>query len=635
MAQTFSPQAFGPSITFLDDQLCFIEINWYTTYACGTTAYQSTGCQLTNGAGTTFDLSGLGTKVYSVNETTSEGQTYVYELQMCSGTSITTECGWTPPPDIRVAQFDNGVCRSLGVGKGKLRFADGTLSLTYSMGSKCHSNFARTSLINFVCPESVDKESDTEELSFLGEENCFYEFEWVTSLACGSTTTGASDCQFDLDGSMYNFAPLMGTEDKNWVALDDDENTACFMINPCGELSITDDVLSTMEYCNSRLAPNDCAGYSVCQILNDGKAVPIGTFDLQNPLLLTGIDKNVLTVTGPGDKEHKAVIHYVCKTGDFASPPVFVTKTNKLFYEFHWTTFAACPLGIQTGSDCSVTHQASGFTFNLSSLSSSEYSYTVDKYTYNVAICSRLSGGSDCSKLSDAKNPGACQNGDKSSSLGNFNRTLIYADGTLKLHYNHGSVCRNKEVRNSTILFNCDHRAHKPVINSVTEVDHCQYVIEVETKLACPPAYRATECIHLDNLGHSFDFSHLSKMTGNWQSRGPDGSIYYINVCQPLNRIGGCSPLSAVCRVQNTPSGTVYTNLGLASSASFKVSHKNTTNIRERVMLTYNFTSGAAQGVCEKIETLIEFVCNASIFTEVSTITSPLHHPLLTFITSS
>lgn len=613
-----SLQAFGPNIVFLDDQLCFIDIKWFTTYACGTSAYESTGCKLATGGGMTFDLSGLGGKVQTVKGL-SDGKEYRYELQICNGSSITTECGLTPPPDVRVGQFENEVCHSLGSGRGKLRYADGSLSLTYSQGATCHSNFARTSVINFVCPESVTNASSSQEqVRFLSEDNCFYEFEWVTPLACGYTTSGASNCEFELSGSTYNFASLVGSEDKNWVAVDARDETACFMINPCGELSVTDDAMSPTEYCNGRVAPKACLPSSVCEIRADGSVNRIGSFDLQNSSLLTTIDKHVLTIKGKSDDSRTPVIHYVCKTGDLTSPPVFVDVTNDVFYEFHWMTFAACPQGIQSGRDCMVTHQATGFNFNLSSLSPVMYSLKTEDYEYDIAVCSPLNDSSACHK--DDASASVCQRkGDSTKVMGKSNSTLVYADGSLKLHYNEGEPCKSSPHRTSTVLFNCDSHAHRPLISSVTEVDYCQYVVEVGTKLACPPAYRVTECIHFDTEGNSYDFSHLTKLLGNWQAQGPDGSVYYINVCQPVNLVGGCSPLSAVCRVQTTPKGTDYTNLGLTSTASFKVVQHEKSEDRHSVALTYNVTrSGISSGQCDTIETRIEFVCNGSIFREVS-----------------
>ena len=611
-------QAVGPTIAFLDNSLCLIVINWYTSYACGTSAIQSRGCQLTTSGGVLFDLSGLASKIGTV----SGSHNYIYNFQICSGNSLNEICNGRPPsPALRVAQIDSansGVCYSLGVGNGRLRYADGALTLTYPLGDTCHSNFARTSVISFICPESTGNATNTSQISFVGEDDCFYEFEWITPLACGAKTSGASDCQFELGGSKYNFAPLVGRSDKNWVAIDDDNGTACFMINPCGEVKVTKDKLDAgAKYCNLKTAPYACLGSSVCQILNNGTAIPVGKFNLKDVSTLTSIDSNVLTIQGRMDKNHTAMIHYVCKTGDLDTPPVFINVTNDEFYEFHWTTFAACPLGVTVGDGCMVTQETTGFVFNVSSLSAAEYDFEGhDKdgtaYRYQIAICTALNN-TQC-----PKNTSVCQVGQKSTkSAGNFNTSLVYADGTLKLHYNGGTSCSHYPHRNSTILFECDSTAHTPFVDSVTEVDYCQYVVEMRTKLACPPAYQITECVHIDSDGRSYDFSELSKTTGNWQANGPDGSVYYINICHPLNRRAGCSPLSAVCKEKTTGGRTTYTDLGLASTSNFSVVHRSSQ--RDRVVLRYNFTrNNALAGDCEVVETLIELVCNSTITTEVS-----------------
>ena len=611
-----TPQTKGPSITFLDDRLCLVVINWYTSFACGTNAIESRGCQLTTSSGVTFDLSGLATKTEISG--TSGGHTYLYDFQICSGNSLNADCNGRPPaPQLRVTQTDpahSGVCNSLGVGDGKLRYADGSLTLTYTLGDSCHSNFARTSVITFVCPESIGNDSNTTELSFSGEDNCFYEFEWITPLACGATTSGASNCQFQRGGNTYNLAPLVGRSDKNWVAIDDDNNTACFMVNPCGELEVTKDRHDDgTGYCNQRSAPYSCLGSSVCQVLNNGTGIPVGRFNLQNSSTITNVDSNVLTVQGRMDETHTAMIHYVCKTGDLNAPPVFINVTNGAFYEFHWMTFAACPLGVTVGDGCMVTQATTGFAFNLSSLSPAEYDFkSQDTYTYQIAVCTALN------HTACPQNTSVCQVGKNSAkSAGSFNTSLVYADGTLKLHYNGGASCHKSPHRNSTVLFECDSTAHTPSVSSVTEVNYCQYVVEMRTKLACPPAYQISECVYIDRGGHAYDFSELSKTTGNWQAVGPDGSVYYINVCHPLNKMAGCSPLAAVCREKMTNGQTLYTNLGLASNIKFTVVHRSSQS--DRVVLRYNFTkSGAQEGECEVMETLIELVCNNSITVEVS-----------------
>ena len=202
-------------------------------------------------------------------------------------------------------------------------------------------------------------------------------------------------------------------------------------------------------------------------------------------------------------------------------------------------------------------------------------------------------------------------------SLGKFNDTLIYEDGTLKLHYYNGTQCKHKDkpLRSSTLLFICDSTAHTPTINGVTE-DYCDYIIDIRTKKACPPAFRTTECIHFSG-NNSYDLSELSRTlgNGNWEARGKDGSVYYINVCQPLNKAKGCGPLAAVCRAKTDAKTqlTEYVNLGMASTAE-------TADVRDGngqmsgIRLTYKYEKpdGSSSG-CPTVTTSIDFACNPSV----------------------
>ena len=610
----------------MDNGLCLIVVSWYTFYACGTDTIQSTGCTLTSSTGLSFDLTGLADKLMQVNGTSPDNHNYTYAIQICSGNRVNTQCGILDTTGVRVAQIDytnHGVCHSLGVGDGKLRYADGALSLTYEMGDSCHSNFHRTSIINFVCPESVKESSNSNQLRFLSEDSCLYEFEWSTPLACGTQTSGAQDCHFELGGREYNFAPLLGESDRNWVAVDSVEDTECYMVNPCGQLFVTEDSRSAADYCNDRVAPKSgCAGCSVCQIKKDGTTKCIGTFDLQNAHALSSVDKNVVTVqgnsSGKSDTGPVAVMHYVCKTGDFSTPPVFVDITNDRFYEFHWMTMAACPLGVHQGDKCTVQHESTGYVFNISSLSSTQFSFDTDDkhYHYEVSVCKSLNTTCHYSNRS-----GACQTYDTHQrSLGDANTSLTYSDGTLFLQYGGGDGCTSGGNRNTTIILECDSQAHKASIAAVNEVNHCQYAVELHTKHACPPAFRATECIHFDK-GHTYDFSELAKSIGNWQTEGSDGSIYYLNLCQPLNTVAGCSPLMAACRVKKGQGGkTEFVNLGSASSASFSVVGESGSESKSRVVLTYS--TDVAHSVCKRVYTRVEFICNPLAEAEVRRVSS-------------
>ena len=522
-----------------------------------------------------------------------------------------------------MVQLDGNICHSLGIGSGVLRYVDGSLSLTYSHGETCHSNFARTSLITFLCPADQEEGNiSTTGVRFLGEEDCFYQFEWVTNLACGSKSSGVSSCQFEIpEIGVYNFAPLVGTQDDNFVAVSSDDSYSCFMINPCGKLVLTTETVlrSGSEYCNTqtdsaRKAPRACSGASVCIIFPVGSAMPVGLFDLGELSSISSADKHVLTVTGQmRNSSNTATIHYVCKPGDLSSAPVFVGVVDQFNYEFHWNTFAACPSGLQAGSDCTVLFH--GYLFNLSSIPVLRFNSADGVYWYEVSVCFPLRPTSTTCNSDSTTKPAVCQvrrEDHKPYILGMANSTLVYEDGTLKLTYSNGSNCHHvTKPRRTTLLFICDSNAHTPSIVSVTE-DDCTYVVEVLTKLACPPANRATECIYLNN-GTTYDFSVLSRSQdqGNWQTRGPDGSEYFINVCQPLNLVSGCSPLAGACRIMSHDGHMTYINLGLAYNTTF-YPHG------EHVKLVYEYPSSSQR--CPKVYTTIMLVCsNRTDSSEVNT----------------
>ncbi len=519
---------------------------------------------------------------------------------------MSTGCAPREQP-IRVTQINSdGVCRVLGVGAERLRYVDGELTLMYGMGDPCHTNFARTTIIHFICPENV--ESNSSVITFSGEENCFYEFEWMTPLACGIQTSGVSSCQFEILGSMYNFAPLIGIENENWIVLDTESDTECFMMNPCGTLSVAPDShTSPADYCNAKLAPEECSGSSVCQIKKDGTLLKVGLFHFgSNTMQIHSADSNVVTVVGDETAANlSAVVHYVCKVGDFTTPPIFIGITNDVLYEFHWMTYAACPTGIELGSECTVSHHSTGFVFNLTSLP--VISFTKDNYKYSVSICKSLTDNASPCPSGTA----VCQlQGTHHYSLGNANSTVVYEDGTLKLYYTGGTKCRHNgnPSRNTTLVFVCDNTAHDPVINDIDE-DYCNYVIEVRTKKACQPAYQAHSCLHFTS-NNTFDFSTLSRASGsgNWEARGRDGSLYYINICQPLNSIAGCNPLTAVCRVKTSEASTKYTNIALASTANFTTSTQSSEN---SINLKYEYKN-VGDELCPTVTTTIHLTCNKS-----------------------
>lgn len=522
-------------------------------HACDINTIQSNDLTLATSKGTTFDLRGLPEITITDKEA---DKTYYYTIHPSTTGSLNSGCQDDKTRPIHVSQTENGtaVCRSLGEGTGKLRFVDNILTLTYGNGDTCHDGFARTSIITFVCPNDVvggadycDRSNASKCASFNFESHCLYEFEWITDLACG-TSTSLSSCRFKLDSIDYNLGLLTEDYSSTYAAITaGDDDTECYLINPCGSVEVTAFTnLTSAQYCNQRVGPQEsCDQSSVCRIPKKGtkKGEGLGSFHLEQSSLLHSVVKDVISVaTKPVESGSQAVVHYICQTGTLLTSPVFISNGPNRITEFHWYTFAACPQGVVVGSECLVTQPSTGFTFNLSSLSNIIFNFTdkVHDYKYSVSVCSKFPDhtfGGSCSSDS-----AICQHTSSShKSAGKMNTSLIYADSALKLHYMNGQECSSGDVRHTTIIFLCDPDVHTASVQNVTEIKHCSYVVEMVTKLACPPAYRSAECVYFSSNGDSYDLTQLEKTTGNWEAEGSDGSVYLINVCRPLNLQGTCT----------------------------------------------------------------------------------------------
>ena len=592
-------------------------------YACEISAIQTKTCKLSTPFGLEFDISGLAKQPMNVT-TTAGSSHYQYFLSPCSGVGLNSQCsGHSPQPPIRVTQTDlsSDACRSLGQGNGTLRYADNTLSLTYFSGDSCHNGISRTSIITLTCPGKVSSSCGSDNcISFVTENECIYEFEWVTELACAAKRSKFS-CEFKLGGLSYDLGRLTEGVNPTFAAISYNNDTECYLINPCGELEGTNEQLTAAKYCNLRVVPQACWNNSVCQIRKQSPlAVGFGSFQTFDQNSLEAYDKNVFSVsTKAGSNGHQALIRYICETGRLQSLPVFISQVVANVSEFHWPTYAACPQVSQVGSSCLVQEKSTGFSFNLTSLSTHTYTFNNSKYSYRIRVCDALPSG-DCEngaamcQVSGAHNPISC---------GKPNSTLIYADSSLKLTYSGGHSCSGGDTRTTTMTFLCDPNAHQAVVENVTEIRHCEYLVEMRTKLACPPAYRATECILFTPSGAVYDLTELSRLTGNWQAEGSDGSVYVINVCRPLNlqEIGGCNPLSAACRITKNPASP-NTDIGYASSAKLSV-----TSNGDSLYLRYNYTSPSSDSQtshCSQVFTNIKLTCDLAASTDVSLCRSQL-----------
>lgn len=615
MPSTILPQVIGPEIEFIDDQLCLVSVVWYTMFACDVINIQSSGCVLITPYGISFDLNGL--TETSTNGSTGNSQ-YQYTILPCGEENLNVKCDRSEVGHgIRVIQtpVDSLSCTSLGSGEGVLRYADNTLTLTFQQGDTCHDSFARVSIITLICPADVEDLSSAcpeqdDCLTFIAEQHCSYEFEWITSAACALDTTTPT-CKFELNGTLYNLGMLTEDQDPTYTAITIEQGVDCYLINPCGTVTTTlDSNLKTADFCNLRVAPAKCGNTSVCRLNSDGSVLPMGIFDFRNPSTYHTIDKNVVSVsTLPGSENQQAIVRYVCQPGGLLTAPVYMSHLTENITEFYWATFASCPQGVRVGSGCAVQEETTGFLFNLTSLENTSYIFndTLNHYTYTIRVCDAIPNDThlgDC-----AKGTGMCQLSSSSSnkprSAGLANATLVYSNSLLKLTYANGSVCSDGSKRMTSVLFYCDPDAFSLSVVNVSEVHHCDYLVEMRTQLACPPAFRSMECVYVDSNGTIYDLGELGRTSGNWQAEGPDGSVYIINVCRPLNlqEVGACNPLSAVCRLGQAQ-GYPSLDLGYAASAYLYIDSNS-----DHLVLRYNSTTTGDE-TCSVVVTEIELVCS-------------------------
>ena len=628
-------EIIGPKITFIDGKGCLCTIQWYTSYACGMSAIESTSCVLKDRLTkqTKFDLTELGKNLTTALVTGEDADRYSYHFSICSGRGV--DIGHCPRDTggsiVRVSQEYDTTCHSLGSDPGRLKYADGALTMTYSYGDRCHTNFARTSIINFFCPKDVKDlpANTTSHLRYVEEDNCLYTFEWVTPLACPKEEVeDASDCGFQLGKVSYSLAQLIPESDTNWLVVGGSKsfNTSCYMISACGGLVLSgEDYKTGSEFCLAQKAPAVCNGFSVCQVFYNGTGRPLGYFDVTDSSSINTISDGVFLLNStklggvcPGRKDKAySTMTYVCKPGALVDPPVLIANYDDCVVEFQWQTAVACPLAHYHGelNNCKVKDTRLNYEYDLSSLNitSKLYSHYVKPFNYTLNVCGEVECG-------DSKQVGMCQHdSDKVHNAGVANSTLEYENGVLRAVYTGGEKCSNGKPRNTTIIFQCDHsHVGGLVIDDVTEV-HCEYEVTALTNLACPPNYRAVECAFQDKLGRQYDLSQLAKEDFNWEASGTESNnvTYLINVCRPLNKAPGCNPTSAVCEyaLPLNGSGSDYKkflhNLGDASTGHFTVSDCGA------VTLTYHFDPPSGSGGCQRLVN-IAFECDKDAEVDVS-----------------
>lgn len=161
---------------------------------------------------------------------------------------------------------------------------------------------------------------------------------------------------------------------------------------------------------------------------------------------------------------------------------------------FEWYS----PVGCETRQACVATDPNSGFTYDLSSLSSQSYNVTGPKGVYYFGVCA---GHAEC--LDKA---GACKDG---LSMGMTSSALTYNEtGYPFLLYANGAPCKPNN-QSTRIEFKCAESAEEDNKPFVLEDSECRLVIQLATQLACPSRISCKDTFQ----GQDFDLTPLMSST--------------------------------------------------------------------------------------------------------------------------
>lgn len=613
-----------PTLVYVSGDHCYYEVVWNTDHSCGRSRISNESCDLTLADGISFNLTG-DAKIMAQQDINSTEVGVTYSLRICSDEDHVNNGKCPNKKQARVVQVttNNGeMCYMIGGDRQTLSYADGVLSLLVEGGDPCSDHFRRSTLITFICDKDA-KETSTDMISYQGETNhCFYSFEWVTPAACRPERT-AADCRLTTNvmGEIYeyDFAQLAVGEENHVVSgLKDD--VYCIQVNLCGKLVVGKHGTSE-DYCNHKHVPVNCTDASVCVLFNNNTALPWGTFDAGNASQVLHASNLILTlktVDGPLCTEKRrrvTVIDFVCRPGTLGFHPYYVAMDDACTRKLEWQTAYACPLStVVGGSDCQVEDPKTGSLFNLKGLKRDNYySFNTSEYEYQINFC-----GSAVGTVCGGDQVGMCQvklqTRTTHSVAGKSNTTLEYDGGVLRATYLGGDSCaKNKQPRNTTIIFECDPEANEPTIVSVKEFSHCQYVVTVLTAEACPIEFRGVDCTYTSDSQDMYDLTRLIKHSDqNWEA-STHTEVFVINVCRPLNApSGGCTSASSVCSYSVGEGGrrTFEKSLGRPSTGKLSMD-------KNKLMLSYTCTDTTTTGTCG---TRISFICDKKVAVTVSSV---------------
>ncbi|KAL4233045.1 Cation-independent mannose-6-phosphate receptor [Mactra antiquata] len=596
---------------------CQYVIEWQTEYACPETKLSNNSCVLTKaGADIDIDLRPLRKQKgepYQISYTdpsSTKNAVYDFYLNVCE--ELELPC----PDDDHIGHIP--ACQTLqgqplfGKAMGstdhmRLSYADGELTLTYKGGELCnHNRFKRQTIINFIC----DQTAGNGQPEYIRENDCTYFFEWKTRYACLDHPRDEA-CRVNYKGQRYDMSSLVKSTGVNWQALHENNEkygTGNYYINICHNILQTEGA--------SRCDPGAAICYRETQsTFNLGRYESAPVYNnITNSTQITYTNGDICK----GSTRRSSTINFYCKQGESESAPVLIDKTDDTcFYTFEWHTESACALKKYHGTNCQI--HADGISFDLTPLKKAPGgSYTVDSNTdvdheYFINICGPVIH-TNCDNLG-IKDVGICQqpvagkSGD-SFVTGQWTSEMTYYDGMINLTYVGGTPYHNaaQTPRRSEIVFICDLDADigTPIFMSEVQSDH-YYAFEWRTSYACPHA--PVQCSIVDpKTGKEYDLSGLTRLPSqdNWSIKGPGTTKYYINVCQPLNKVGGnlCDPFAAFCRttINNNEEQAELRDMGHVIDG-VKIEGDN------RLSLTYEGGSCNNGSATVPYRTNIQFLC--------------------------
>ncbi|XP_075059666.1 cation-independent mannose-6-phosphate receptor [Mixophyes fleayi] len=511
------------SPVFQEQDGCEYVFLWRTSEACPVVRAEGDNCQVRDPKyGYLYNLKPLGEKPVEVLD-----GGYTYQLKVCGELSESPCASQAPTGEtVSSCQVTGNTGKVAGLTNQKLIYKDGLLMLNYTGGELCHKKYKRTTLIMFHCDKTEGKPV------FLKETpDCTYMFQWRTPHACPFKPV---DCSFkDTLGNSYDLSPLANYS-GNWEVQPFSGSNKKYWINICMPL----------------VPETASCPYGAAACLIEGtKAVNLGELasspKWENKVAVLQYKNGDRCPDGL--RNRSTTIHFDCDLNRVDSIPILIAETENCDYTLLWTTASACPLTVNTQDDCRVTNPATGYLFDLLSLSSKDGYVVKDRErSIQLNVCS------DFKNTVCDTGVGVCvTEGGKHINAGMSQSRLTYSDQVITLEYKDGDKCSNNPFlkHHSIFTFVCGADG-QPVLRSFNK-ETCMWQFSWHTSLVCEQKIKCS----VQNGTSIIDLSPLMKRFGNYEvlqgTQKDDSSDFYINICKPLNYDVDvrCPPGAAACRL--------------------------------------------------------------------------------------